>query len=716
MERSAMESLLPGATILLAILPPLPFGSVDAVTSAILTAACLALGAVWAVRRARAGEGALPWREPLLAWGIAFAALGAVQIAPIPRPLLSALSPTSVEMRDAYEPAPRAGSAAAERPGASGARPPSMYPWATGHAALRILACTLVALIAAEAAASRRRAAALAAALAASGFFQAVYGLFEHLSGRARIFAYAKVDYADVATGTFINRNHYAAHLAMTLPMAVALAAGAWARPPGPPAPRAGGRPAAAWGRGTFVAGAFLVAALIMATALVASRSRMGMASALVAVLTVGIWKAGGGRGRGFLAAAALVGVAALLVVGRGGGASAAERFSLLGEDLRGGLGRPAIWEQASAVAGDFPILGAGMGTFGHVFPAFRTGGEGAYLAHAHNDYVELAAETGAAGCALLAAGVVLVAAPIVRAREARPELGLPGRAAAAGILAVALHSAADFALAVPANAVTFALLAGILLAWKRAPAAPEAVSARARGARAAARGWAPAALLALLAAAAAAPAAPDAAGAGGGAPAPSSRAAGRPAPAGAGLPPRADSGNADRWFRAAAAEGRAALADLHAIARAAAAGGVPSRAALAYVERRLGAAAALQEEGLRRLPSSALGHLGLAELRAGLCAARGLTGEPPLGCPGVAAAEFASALALAPMSAAVAARAADFYIRSWPALDETSRTRARSAVERARRLSRLDADSVRRWESIRSGEAAAPAAPQAPG
>ena len=63
----------------------------------------------------------------------------------------------------------------------------------------------------------------IAAVIVAAGAFQALYGSAEYLSGHQHIFAYAKKHYVDEASGTFINRNHFAGFLAVTLPFALAL-------------------------------------------------------------------------------------------------------------------------------------------------------------------------------------------------------------------------------------------------------------------------------------------------------------------------------------------------------------------------------------------------------------------------------------------------------------------------------------------------------------
>src|SRR5205807_7387715 len=56
------------------------------------------------------------------------------------------------------------------------------------------------------------------------GTFEALYGLLQYLTGWQQIFTYVKKYYLEEATGTYINRNHFAGLLEMVLPFAVALA------------------------------------------------------------------------------------------------------------------------------------------------------------------------------------------------------------------------------------------------------------------------------------------------------------------------------------------------------------------------------------------------------------------------------------------------------------------------------------------------------------
>src|SRR5207245_11558153 len=61
-------------------------------------------------------------------------------------------------------------------------------------------------------------------AIVSLGVFEALYGLIQYLTGWQQIFTYVKKYYLEEVTGTYINRNHFAGFLEMTLPFAVALA------------------------------------------------------------------------------------------------------------------------------------------------------------------------------------------------------------------------------------------------------------------------------------------------------------------------------------------------------------------------------------------------------------------------------------------------------------------------------------------------------------
>ncbi|TSA11709.1 MAG: O-antigen ligase family protein, partial [Betaproteobacteria bacterium] len=85
---------------------------------------------------------------------------------------------------------------------------------------------------------------------------------------------------------------------------------------------------------------------------------------------------------------------------------------------------------------------------------------------HAHNDYVEFGAEVGVFGLLLLGSMVLMSFIAALTAQYLRRDPLMRGLSFSAlmGILALMIHSAVDFNLQIPANALTFMLL--LAFAW----------------------------------------------------------------------------------------------------------------------------------------------------------------------------------------------------------------------------------------------------------
>jgi O-antigen ligase len=117
------------------------------------------------------------------------------------------------------------------------------------------------------------------------------------------------------------------------------------------------------------------------------------------------------------------------------------------------------------------PVLGFGGGTFYSAFPPFKSPLLTGFFDHAHNDYAELAADTGLVGLALLLA---LAGATLCRAIALLSDRESPAtQGVAVGVFmamcCLGVHSAFDFNLQIPANALTFTAV--LALAWSVAPA-----------------------------------------------------------------------------------------------------------------------------------------------------------------------------------------------------------------------------------------------------
>jgi len=295
----------------------------------------------------------------------------------------------------------------------------------------------------------------IAAAIAISASVQGLYGTFELLSGRQHILGYAKEFYTNEATGTFVNRNHYASYLAMAMPVTLALLTTPLpgARFPGWRQrllrllkPRALLRVLLLSGLGCIWVGVVL------------SYSRAGLAVAVIGTAVAGF----GLRGKR-LALWLLVGSLAIPTVFllyqdiRAPG----ERLGDLAVDVSSDSGRLPAWRATASMAADHWALGTGFGSFDAAFPLYRPPSIHVRWQHAHNDWLQSAAEGGwVTPILVLAIGVSVFRrrGTTTTSRLARAiHLG-----ALAGIVAVALHSFVDFPLKIPAVAVLAAVLIGI--------------------------------------------------------------------------------------------------------------------------------------------------------------------------------------------------------------------------------------------------------------
>jgi O-antigen ligase len=98
--------------------------------------------------------------------------------------------------------------------------------------------------------------------------------------------------------------------------------------------------------------------------------------------------------------------------------------------------------------------------------PRFKTAAGDLRIEHAENDWLELAAEGGLAGAVLVGILVVLTVGMASRGshEESHRLAGGLLDGALAGVLALFVHSAFDFNLHIPSNALFFVLMLGIVL------------------------------------------------------------------------------------------------------------------------------------------------------------------------------------------------------------------------------------------------------------
>lgn len=320
--------------------------------------------------------------------------------------------------------------------------------------------CCLYALIVLSCCGDRVRMGQVLGVIVASGLFQALYGSLMTLSGLEWGFFEVKEHYRRVATGTFVNRNHLAGYLELAGAAALGLIL------------------ADLGGRGTprtwrqrladLIALLFSakmrarLALIVMAVALVLTRSRMGniafVASLCVCAMGFILLRHRHYALRAFALFASVVAVDILIVSNWYGLERVIERIEQT--DLNTDS-RAVFLRHAPPAVDAYWTAGSGPGTFAVAFSPFRTAELRPYFDHAHNDYIEFLVETGVVGLSLLAAFVLAHVLHALRTliRRRRRMAAAVSFSALMGMLAIAIHSTADFNLQIPANAATLLTL-----------------------------------------------------------------------------------------------------------------------------------------------------------------------------------------------------------------------------------------------------------------
>ena len=447
--------------LLLLVWAPIPLGSNRPWASAILEVGILSLALAWAWLYAF-GRVHLhtPFRRawPALLMFACWLAWLALQILPMPVGLLQAISPTHAGF-----PVPD---------GASGLRTLSIDAYASVGFLLKSCAyaaafCLTLALMR-----RRERLKTMAIVIVAGGLVQALLASLMHLARLNQEVFFTAFSHIDNAHGTFVNRNHLAGYLEMCLALGIGLmiatlkggSAQSWKQRL---------RNLAGWLLSTRVL--LRISLVIMVVALVMTRSRMGNAAFFSSMLITGVIGLATSRHATRSTVILLVSLIIIdvFVVGTWFGVeNVIKRYeqTTITRELQPTGGsveerlEPSLY--ATHMLKDYPWTGSGGGTFYTAFPKYRPGVISAYFDYAHNDYVQIATDTGLIGLGLL--GMIVLSSFVVSLRtlyERRDPLcrGI-AFGSTMGIIAIMIHSWVDFNLQIPANAFTFVVL--LALGW----------------------------------------------------------------------------------------------------------------------------------------------------------------------------------------------------------------------------------------------------------
>ena len=395
----------------------------------------------WAAMRPRERAPADPWTRRL---ALAFVAWGAFQLVPLPLWLVGVLSPMRAELSRAA--------------GITLWMPLSIAPAETFSRLLELGGAVVAFFLARELCWRWRGRSWVAVAPLL------VLGIAEALIGAVQAYLQGAGEAAAGVSGTYVNKNHYAALLEMTMPLVLAAGAAVY---------RAGFLPHARPAAPAIKASALMGCGALMLAALAASQSRMAFLGALCSLAVMGVISITAVEqrvyrpvpiGRRLLAGGAVfaaVGLLFILVPPK----ALIERYGLLaGKGGEIGDARNGIWSESIPMVKAYPIVGCGLGAYESGFMRFKKVAPMFRVDFAHNDYLQILVELGIVGLAIGLALVVRIVSRVLRVALFHKEgygwelaVGLTG-----AITALLLHSGADFNLYIPANAMTLAWICGL--------------------------------------------------------------------------------------------------------------------------------------------------------------------------------------------------------------------------------------------------------------
>jgi O-antigen ligase len=270
-----------------------------------------------------------------------------------------------------------------------------------------------------------------------------IYGFWTPLAAHAEPF------------GPFVNKNHFAGWMLMTLPLVLALLCAGIER--GMARVRPNWHDRLLW---------LATGALVMALSLVMTMSRSGISALGLAVLITAGFVARGVRHRGRRAVVGVYLLGLVICIGSWAGVETiVTRFSKTDwsefDDRRG------AWTDAWQIARRVPLTGTGVNTYGMATLLLQEHNLSAHYVQAHNDYLQLLAEGGVlvvVPAALLLWGFSYA----VWRRFLEDEVGRTSSwtraGAVTGLVAIALQETVDFSLQMPGNAALCAVLCAMAL------------------------------------------------------------------------------------------------------------------------------------------------------------------------------------------------------------------------------------------------------------
>jgi O-antigen ligase len=274
------------------------------------------------------------------------------------------------------------------------------------------------------------------------GFAVSLFGIVQHFSYNGKLYWVVPVSTGVSPFGPFVNPNHFAGFVELIAPLGLALLFFP--------------------SRSREQVALLLLSTVVPIGAVFLSASRTGIIVVVFEFVLLAFLSRVHRMGPKQLVGATVIGLLAGSMILWLGVTKALERFEQLAHQGVGRELRVAMYGDTWQIFRDHPWTGTGLGTLIAVYPRYESFYNGRTVDHAHNDFLELLADTGLVGgvCGALFMGLLF------RRGFANFQVAAGGsaRALVAGPLAACtgmlLHSLVDFNLHIPSNALIFLLLA----------------------------------------------------------------------------------------------------------------------------------------------------------------------------------------------------------------------------------------------------------------
>ena len=294
-----------------------------------------------------------------------------------------------------------------------------------------------------------------------SGVAQSCYGSLMITEDIEYTFFLEKAANIGVATGTFINRNHFAAYLCLTLASGIGLLL------------MESKYAVDQRGKGKIVKtieflisgkGAIRVGLIVITIGILLTRSRMGnmsFAFALTGAFAALIYFTPQFRKKALTLVASIALIDIILFGFLFDAKDTVERIRTTSIETEN---RADVYSDSGQLIKDHFLFGSGAGTFYTTYPAYQTKPSGNdFFDHAHNDYIELLSERGIFGAGALAIFMgLLIIRNIDLIKSKDPFNKAIALTSLFAILALLSHALTEFNLQIPAYAATFIAMSSL--------------------------------------------------------------------------------------------------------------------------------------------------------------------------------------------------------------------------------------------------------------